>query len=138
MRWAFPEHAGVDSEHRELMDLINRLHAQLLEPGAGTSVMDFLGELFAKISSHFALEEKLMRDGGYAAYPAHKADLFAEVKPDTSACSTTFGISWTTTKTAFGWISKDSEAGWSSGSPSTSRSTTRDCTSGARRSRAAG
>ena len=65
---------GVDSEHRELMDLINRLHAQLLDPGAGTGVMDFLGELFAKISSHFALEEKLMRDGGYAAYPAHKAD----------------------------------------------------------------
>ncbi len=65
---------GVDSEHRELMDLINRLHAQLLDPGAGTGVMDFLGELFAKISSHFALEEKLMRDGGYAAFAAHKAD----------------------------------------------------------------
>lgn len=65
---------GVDNEHRELMDLINRLHAQLLEPGAGTSVMDFLGELFAKISSHFALEEKLMRDRRYADFPAHKAD----------------------------------------------------------------
>lgn len=65
---------GVDHEHRELMDLINLLYAKLLEPGSETNVADFLGELFAKISSHFALEEKLMRDGGYTGFPAHKAD----------------------------------------------------------------
>ena len=64
----------VDHEHRELFDLINELHASLHEPGSGTTVTDFLGELFSKISSHFALEEKLMRDGRYAEFPAHKAD----------------------------------------------------------------
>ena len=64
----------IDHEHRELFDLINELHASLFEPGSGTTVMDFLGELFAKISSHFALEEKLMRDGRYAEFSAHKAD----------------------------------------------------------------
>ena len=64
----------VDHEHRELFDLINALHARLHEPGSGTTVTDFLGELFSKISSHFALEEKLMRDGRYADLPAHKAD----------------------------------------------------------------
>ena len=64
----------VDHEHRELFDLINELHAQLFESGSGTTVTDFLGELFAKISSHFALEEKLMRDGQYTEFPAHKAD----------------------------------------------------------------
>ena len=64
----------VDHEHQELFDLINELHARLFEPGSGTTVADFLGELFSKISSHFALEEKLMRDGRYAELPAHKAD----------------------------------------------------------------
>ena len=64
----------VDHEHRELFDLINDLHASLFEPNSETTVMDFLGELFSKVSSHFALEEKLMRDGRYADLPAHKSD----------------------------------------------------------------
>ena len=64
----------VDHEHRELFDLINDLHASLFVPESETTVMDFLGELFTKVSSHFALEEKLMRDGRYASFPAHKSD----------------------------------------------------------------
>ena len=65
---------AVDHEHEELFALINDLYARLFEPGSETTVMDFLGELFSKISSHFALEEKVMRDGRYAGYPAHKSD----------------------------------------------------------------
>ena len=65
---------AVDHEHRELFDLINDLHASLFEPDSEATVMDFLGELFTKISSHFAIEEKLMRDGRYADFPAHKSD----------------------------------------------------------------
>ena len=65
---------AVDHEHRELFELINALHASLFEPDSGTTVMDFLGELFAKVSSHFALEEKLMREARYAGFSAHKAD----------------------------------------------------------------
>ena len=65
---------AVDHEHQELFALINGLYARLFEPGSETTVMDFLGELFSKISSHFALEEKVMRDGRYAGYPAHKSD----------------------------------------------------------------
>ena len=64
----------VDHEHRELFDLINELHANLFEPESPTTVSDFLGELFSRISSHFALEERLMRDGGYADFPTHKSD----------------------------------------------------------------
>ena len=59
---------------RELTDLINDLHASLFEAGAGTTVMDFLGELSAKASSHFALEEREMRDGRYSDYPARESD----------------------------------------------------------------
>ena len=73
-----PEYAlgipAVDHEHRELFDLINDLHATLFQPGSEATVMDFLGELYSKISSHFALEEKLMRDVRYAGLPAHKSD----------------------------------------------------------------
>ena len=73
-----PEYAlgipAVDHEHRTLIDLINQLHASLFEPESETTVTDFLGELFAKISSHFALEEKTMRDGRYGGYLVHKAD----------------------------------------------------------------
>ena len=65
---------AVDHEHRELFDLVNDLHASLFEPDSEATVMDFLGELFSKISSHFALEEKLMRDGRYAELPGHKED----------------------------------------------------------------
>ena len=64
----------VDHEHRELFDLINELHANLFESESSTTVSDFLGELFSRISSHFALEERLMRDGRYADFPAHKSD----------------------------------------------------------------
>ena len=65
---------SVDHEHQELFGLINDLHASLFEPDSETTVADFLGELFSKISSHFALEEKLMRDGRYADFAAHKSD----------------------------------------------------------------
>ena len=65
---------AVDHEHQELFDLINDLHTSLFEPESETTVADFLGELFSKISSHFALEEKLMRDGRYADFAAHKSD----------------------------------------------------------------
>ena len=35
---------------------------------------DFLGEVYAQISAHFALEEKIMRERGYDHYADHKAD----------------------------------------------------------------
>jgi len=65
---------AVDFEHRELVDLINALHADLLAAGAKGSVLDFLGEIYTRIAAHFALEEKLMRERRYDQYQAHKSD----------------------------------------------------------------
>ena len=65
---------AVDHEHRELVDLINELYANLTGPGTDITVMDFLGELYARISAHFALEEKIMRDSKYDEYVDHKID----------------------------------------------------------------
>lgn len=63
--------ASVDHEHRELIGLINALHERL---GGGHSVADFLGEIYTRISAHFALEEKIMRARKYDQYADHKAD----------------------------------------------------------------
>lgn len=66
---------SADAEHKELIGLINEIHDELLRPDAGESaVQDFLGELYAKISAHFALEERLMREHSYDGYEDHKAD----------------------------------------------------------------
>jgi hemerythrin-like metal-binding protein len=64
----------VDHEHRELIELINSLHAALGADRAGERVEMFLGEIFADISAHFALEERVMRERRYDATVAHKAD----------------------------------------------------------------
>ena len=66
--------AEVDHEHRELVDLINQLHAQIGAKAPRETVSDFLGEVFAKISAHFALEETVMRKYDYDEYADHKAD----------------------------------------------------------------
>lgn len=64
--------AAVDHEHRELIALINDAHAAL---GAGDEgVSAFLGEVYAKISAHFALEERMMRERHYDQYREHKED----------------------------------------------------------------
>lgn len=66
--------AAVDLEHRELIELINALDADMQEYATQTTVMEALGEIHARISAHFALEEKIMRDAGYDGFATHKQD----------------------------------------------------------------
>ena len=66
--------ASVDHEHAELIGLLNQLDAEQAEAVGQAAALDFLGEVHAKISAHFALEEKEMRDRGYDQYADHKAD----------------------------------------------------------------
>jgi len=65
---------SVDHEHRELIELINELHANLGGDASPQLVTGFLGEIYARISAHFALEEKAMRDLKYDGYAGHKAE----------------------------------------------------------------
>lgn len=66
--------ASVDHEHRELIAMINDLYAGMGE-GAGPDTVEwFLEEIFAGISSHFALEERHMRQAGYSEFEQHKDD----------------------------------------------------------------
>lgn len=66
--------SDIDYEHKELVDIINRLHAHVesgTDPGRTKA---FLGEVFARIAAHFALEESIMRKYAYDEYEAHKAE----------------------------------------------------------------
>ena len=67
---------AVDHEHRELIDLINTLHEELTT-GGGSGQRDasaIFGDIYKGISSHFALEEKFMREQGYDQLADHKGD----------------------------------------------------------------
>lgn len=63
---------AVDHEHRELIELINRVHEELLAGDGEAAVTAFLGEIFKGISAHFALEERFMREHGYDQLREHK------------------------------------------------------------------
>lgn len=64
----------IDHEHRELIELINGLYSSMRREASDNDVADFLGEIYARIGAHFALEEKAMRDSGYDEYEDHKTD----------------------------------------------------------------
>jgi hemerythrin len=64
----------VDYEHRELVNLINSLHGEIVMGSDRARINEFLGEVFAKIAAHFALEESIMRKHRYDEYAAHKAE----------------------------------------------------------------
>jgi len=66
--------ADVDHEHRELVDLINDLHDKVQAGDDRAHIQQFLGEVFARIAAHFALEESIMRKHRYDEYRAHKSE----------------------------------------------------------------
>ncbi len=66
--------AAVDHEHRELVDLVNRLYDEATSQGSKDAAIDFFGDLFRAISAHFALEERFMRERNYDHLAQHKND----------------------------------------------------------------
>ena len=65
---------AVDYEHRRLIDLINNLHNDLSGNPDKAEVLACLGEIYARISAHFALEERVMRERRYDQHAEHKED----------------------------------------------------------------
>ncbi len=66
--------ASVDQEHRELVSLVNSVITAMEGDESTDTVLDGLGEVYAKIAAHFALEELLMRRESYRDYMLHKED----------------------------------------------------------------
>lgn len=65
---------AVDHEHREMIALINELDEAMQDDASQATVVESLGEIYARISAHFALEEKTMRDARYTRLAEHKQD----------------------------------------------------------------
>ena len=65
---------AVDHEHRELIDLVNRIDTVLAGDASAGEMDAALGDLYRAISSHFALEERFMREHGYDQLAEHKGD----------------------------------------------------------------
>jgi hemerythrin-like metal-binding protein len=64
----------VDDEHRALVDLINRLYAQLKAGQSPATIVDFLGELYASVARHFANEEEIMKSHEHVYLEEHAAE----------------------------------------------------------------
>lgn len=65
---------SMDTEHREMIDLINDVYARLGTSPDAEDIENCLENIYSTISMHFALEERLMRDNLYAEYDDHKED----------------------------------------------------------------
>ena len=67
-------HAAVDQEHESLIAQINQLYDQLNLPLDIEAIDSMLADIQDNISTHFALEELLMQEAGYAEYEVHRQD----------------------------------------------------------------
>nr|WP_306264503.1 hemerythrin family protein [Pararhizobium sp. IMCC3301] len=65
---------AIDSEHQELIDLVNQTTAAILDRRPDADVERGFGDLLRGISAHFALEEQQMQAHGYDQRAEHKAD----------------------------------------------------------------
>ncbi len=66
--------ASIDYEHLEMIGLINQALGALDSERPAADIDALLGEVYARISAHFALEEQIMREDGYDARDEHKED----------------------------------------------------------------
>ena len=64
----------VDHDHRELIASIRSRQIELGSCDDPDTMIRLLGEIYAEIAEHFALEEKLMEQLRYAAFADHKED----------------------------------------------------------------
>ena len=99
---------GVDYEHEQLIAQINSVFELIASQGDRSQVVDALGEIYGRISTHFALEEQTMLRHHYDHYKQHKAD--HEVLLDQ------IRISLTNTKRLFCWMRRISNKNWLTGS----------------------
>jgi len=65
---------AVDQEHESLIMQINQIYERLGQPLDTQAIESMLGDIQADISTHFALEELLMQEAGYAEYEDHRQD----------------------------------------------------------------
>ena len=60
--------AGIDHEHRRLVQLLNDIHELIVADADPHRIADTLADFHTLATAHFALEEKIMRDQKYPAF----------------------------------------------------------------------
>ena len=71
LRLNIPE---IDSQHEELIRLVNRLHEAMLQGQDRSVVEGILTQLIEHTRTHFSYEEQLMAKYDYPRYKAHKSE----------------------------------------------------------------
>lgn len=66
--------ASIDQEHEALIVQINKIYEQISLPMDTEIIESMLEELQSDFSAHFALEELLMQEAGFAELEAHRKD----------------------------------------------------------------
>ncbi len=64
----------IDKQHRQLIDLLNCLHGEMLAGRGLQAVLEVLNNLVQYTKTHFATEEMLFRNHGYPQAQAHKQE----------------------------------------------------------------
>ena len=64
----------IDTQHKELIRLINDLHSAMLEGKAKTILSGLIGELTRYTQKHFVFEESWMKRMGYSRVAAHQIE----------------------------------------------------------------
>ncbi len=65
---------AIDDQHRELVSILNRLFVAVAKREGDQAIVGILDALLTYTGTHFALEERLMKQAGYEDYEAHKAE----------------------------------------------------------------
>ncbi len=62
----------IDAQHRRLLDIINQLHHAMKMGGKPTAIVEVINELIGYTRYHFAYEERILEDSGYADLEEHR------------------------------------------------------------------
>lgn len=77
LAWSFTYetgHAGIDSQHREILRILDRLDFSARSVDDGTNSRNVMKALIDFVIDHFSYEEKLMHDHGYPWANEHHAE----------------------------------------------------------------
>ncbi len=64
----------LDYEHEVLINDINRLHEELAKHDQKPEIEKCLGDIYARMQAHFALEERVMKEHQYEFFDEHKRE----------------------------------------------------------------
>jgi len=64
----------LDYEHKVLINDINRLHEELARHDEKSEIEKCLGDIYARMQAHFALEEHVMKEHRYKFFDEHKRE----------------------------------------------------------------